>query len=150
MKKFLESIVANEILRPILAYWRPILDYRHCLRLTWGCVRPCVIEIVRAIPHRPYILGSPSLDQRYKRPWLFQKSLYFQTPSHRYNGLNAKAERDYTTGLFFYHEPVTQSIWVNCKNRNNQDSLENANCNEKIVSFQDRYVMSDTNHYKQI
>ena len=40
------------------------------------CVRPCVNhELVRAITHHPFQLGSPNLDQRCKRPWL--RSLLF-------------------------------------------------------------------------
>ena len=39
-------------------------------------VRPCVNhELVRAITHHPFKLGSPSLDHRCKRPWL--RSLLF-------------------------------------------------------------------------
>ena len=40
------------------------------------CVRPCVNqELVRAITHDPYQLGSPNLDCKCKRPWL--RSLLF-------------------------------------------------------------------------
>ena len=40
------------------------------------CVRPCVNhELVRAITHDPYQLGSPNLDRKCKRPWL--RSLLF-------------------------------------------------------------------------
>ena len=40
------------------------------------CVRPCVNhELVRVITHHPFLLGSPNLDQRCKRPWL--RSLLF-------------------------------------------------------------------------
>ena len=39
-------------------------------------VRPCVNhELVRAITHHPFKLGSPNLDHRCKRPWL--RSLLF-------------------------------------------------------------------------
>ena len=35
------------------------------------CVGPCVNhELVHAITHHPFQLGSPNLDQRCKRPWL--------------------------------------------------------------------------------
>ena len=36
------------------------------------CVCPCVCvnpQLVRAITHHPFKLGSPNLDKRYKRPW---------------------------------------------------------------------------------
>ena len=37
----------------------------------WVCVRVSVNhELVRAIIHQPFKLGSPNLDQRCKRPWL--------------------------------------------------------------------------------
>ena len=40
------------------------------------CVRPCVNhELVRAITHHLFQLGSPNLDQRFERPWL--RSLLF-------------------------------------------------------------------------
>ena len=40
------------------------------------CVRPCVNhELVRAITHDPYQLGSPNLDRKCKRPW--SRSLMF-------------------------------------------------------------------------
>ena len=40
------------------------------------CVRPCVNhELVRAITHHPFQLGSPNVDQRCKRSWL--RSLLF-------------------------------------------------------------------------
>ena len=40
------------------------------------CVCPCVNhELVRAITHHPFKLGSPNLDHRCKRPWL--RSLLF-------------------------------------------------------------------------
>ena len=40
------------------------------------CVPPCVNhELVRAITHDPFQLGSPNLDHRCKRPWL--RSLLF-------------------------------------------------------------------------
>ena len=58
--------------RPVLAF-----GYCRCLRLSvCVCVRPCVnYELVRAITHHPFQLGSPNLDQRCKRPWL--RSLLF-------------------------------------------------------------------------
>ena len=40
------------------------------------CVRPCVNhELVRAITHDPFQLGSPNVGHRCKRPWL--RSLLF-------------------------------------------------------------------------
>ena len=42
------------------------------------CVCPCVCvnpQLVRAITHHPFKLGSPNLDHRCKRPWL--RSLLF-------------------------------------------------------------------------
>ena len=42
------------------------------------CVCPCVCvnpQLVRAITHHPFKLGSPNLDHRCKRPWL--RSLVF-------------------------------------------------------------------------
>ena len=58
--------------RPVLAF-----GYCRCLRLSvCVCVRPCVNhELVRAITHDPYQLGSPNLDRKCKRPWL--RSLLF-------------------------------------------------------------------------
>ena len=56
--------------RPVLAF-----GYCRCLRLS-VCVRPCVNhELVRAITHDPFQLGSPNLDHECKRPWL--RSLLF-------------------------------------------------------------------------
>ena len=41
------------------------------------CVRPCVNhELVRAIIHHPFKLGSPNLDHRCKRPWLRSLSFF--------------------------------------------------------------------------
>ena len=47
----------------------PVLasGYGCCLHL---CVHPCVNELVCAITHHSFKLGSPNLDQRCKRPWL--------------------------------------------------------------------------------
>ena len=58
--------------RPVLAF-----GYCRCLRLSvCVCVRPCVNhELVRAITHDPFQLGSPNLGHRCKRPWL--RSLLF-------------------------------------------------------------------------
>ena len=58
--------------RPVLAF-----GYCRCLRVcVCMCVRVSVNhELVRAIIHQPLKLGSPSLDQRCKRPWL--RSLLF-------------------------------------------------------------------------
>ena len=58
--------------RPVLAF-----GYCRCLRLcVCVCVRPCVNhELVRAITHDPFQLGSPNLGHRCKRPWL--RSLLF-------------------------------------------------------------------------
>ena len=55
-------------------YPRPVLAFRYCrcLRLS---VSPSVTKFVRAITHYPFKLGSPNLDQRYKRPLL--RSLMF-------------------------------------------------------------------------
>ena len=63
----------------IVFYPRPVLafGYCRCLRLSvCVSVRPCVNhELVRAITHDPYQLGSPNLDRKCKRPWL--RSLLF-------------------------------------------------------------------------
>ena len=58
--------------RPVLAF-----GYCRCLRLSvCVSVRPCVNhELVRAITHDPFQLGSPNLGHRCKRPWL--RSLLF-------------------------------------------------------------------------
>ena len=60
-------------------YLRPILAFGYCrhLRLSlcpyvWSCVNQ---ELVRAITHLPFKLGSPNFDQKYKTIWL--KSLLF-------------------------------------------------------------------------
>ena len=58
--------------RPVLAF-----GYCRCLRVCM-CVYVCVSvnhELVRAIIHQPFKLGSPNLDQRCRRPWL--RSLLF-------------------------------------------------------------------------
>ena len=64
---------------PGSSYPRPVLafGYCRCLRLfVCVCVRPCVNhELVRAITHHPFQLGSPNVDQRCKIPWL--RSLLF-------------------------------------------------------------------------
>ena len=51
--------------------------YCRCLRLSvCPSIRPCVNhELVRAITHHWFKLGSPNLDHRCKRPWL--RSLFF-------------------------------------------------------------------------
>ena len=52
--------------RPVLAF-----GYCRCLRV-YVCVCVCVSvnhELVQAIIHQPFKLGSPNLDQRCKRPW---------------------------------------------------------------------------------
>ena len=53
-------------------YPRPVLAFGYC-----RCLRACVCvyvsdnhELVRAIIHQPFKLGSPNLDQRCKRHWL--------------------------------------------------------------------------------
>ena len=57
--------------RPVLAF-----GYCHCLCLS-VCVCLCINhEFVSTITHQPFRLGSPNLDQRYKRPWL--RSLLFR------------------------------------------------------------------------
>ena len=58
--------------RPVLAF-----GYSRCLRLSvCPSVRVCGNHVlVRAITNHPFKLGSPSLDQRCKRPWL--RSLLF-------------------------------------------------------------------------
>ena len=58
--------------RPVLAF-----GYCRCLRLSvCVCVRPGVNhELVRAITHHPFKLGSPNLNHQCKRPWL--RSLLF-------------------------------------------------------------------------
>ena len=52
-------------------YPRPVLAFEYCHRLRlWVCVCVCINhELVRTIPHRPFKLGSPNLDQRCKTPW---------------------------------------------------------------------------------
>ena len=62
-----EMIMAHFYPRPVLAF-----GYCRCLRVC-VCVCVCVSvnhELVRAIIHQPFKLGSPNLDQRCKRPWL--------------------------------------------------------------------------------
>ena len=55
-------------------YPRPVLPFGYCRCLGLSvcvCVRPCVNhELVRAITHDPFQLGSPNLGHRCKRPWL--------------------------------------------------------------------------------
>ena len=60
-------------LRPVLAF-----GYCRCLRLSvCPSVLSCVNhELVRAITHHPFKLGSPNLDHRCKRPWL--RSILFK------------------------------------------------------------------------
>ena len=60
-------------------YPRPVLAFGYC-RCMHVCMCVCVPvsvnhELVRAIIHQPFKLGSPNLDQRCKRPWL--RSLFF-------------------------------------------------------------------------
>ena len=60
-------------------YPRPVLAFRYCrcLRLC-VCLSVCLCInhlLVHAITRDPFKLGSPNLDQRYKRPWL--RSLLF-------------------------------------------------------------------------
>ena len=85
LKFFIESnqLICVKITLPWKAfcnfYPRPVLTfgYCRCLRLSvCVCVRPCVNhELVRAITHDPFQLGSPNLGHRCKRPWL--RSLLF-------------------------------------------------------------------------
>ena len=51
-------------------YLRPVLAFGYC-----RCLRMCVCvsvnhELLRAIIHQPFKLGSPNLVQRSKTPWL--------------------------------------------------------------------------------
>ena len=67
--------------RSFHVYPRPVLAFRYCrcLRLSvCVCVLPCVNhELVRAITHHPFQLGSPNLDHRFKRPWLRPLLFFF-------------------------------------------------------------------------
>ena len=59
------------VLLPEVSFDLRVLSLPACV-----CVRVFVNhELVRAIIHQPFTLGSPNLDQRCKRPWL--RSLLF-------------------------------------------------------------------------
>ena len=54
----------------------------HCWQVVSRALKKCLCvfvsiihELVHAITHQPFKLGSPNWDQRYKRPWL--RSLLF-------------------------------------------------------------------------
>ena len=61
----------------LVFYPRPVLAFGYCRCL---CLCVCVSvyqsQVVSAITHQPFKLGSRNLDQRCKRPWL--RSLLFR------------------------------------------------------------------------
>ena len=79
------NAILNTYQMPSRYYPRPVLAFGYCHRLClWVCVSVCLCvcvcvcinhELVRTITHRPFKLGSPSLDQRCKIPWF--RSLLF-------------------------------------------------------------------------
>ena len=67
-------------IRPVNSFYpRPVLAFGYCRGLHLSVcpsVRPCVNhQLVHAITHHPFKLGSLNLDHRCKRPWL--RSLLF-------------------------------------------------------------------------
>ena len=62
--------ITSSYFLPEASFGLRVLSLPACVCVS-VCVRVSVNhELVRAIIHQPFKLGSPNLDQRYKRPWL--------------------------------------------------------------------------------
>ena len=86
-------------------YPRPVLAFGYCRYLSvCPSIRPCVNhELVRAITHHPFKLGSPNLDHICKRPWL--RSL-----SWRWLTLTFKVKFNFKVKIYLGYPGISVSL----------------------------------------